>query len=396
MGGQQFFGAFDSKLVDMGAEMQFELCGHLAHKVGRLLWGDIVVWRSGEQLFCLFGRQPACGLRCALESCQETLFGEHLADMVLSAGHEMVAEAEQQQRCPAGDGLGAHGPAASGNASHHRVERAVDDIGCQILDQRVRAAEVETGIGHRQIKPCQDDVLSVCGVLQRAVWQQQPPAVESGFVGDCAAVQLHGLCHKTAHVHTAADRVAHGSPFLSDLVGAEGGLCEERVGAPFFFGDVFPLGIESCQLCAAKAGLDVEKIQLSATENFFATQHYALHQRLHGLLGGGRDRHGDAQRAADRAVFAQQHVEHDAVDRVVDAVVGQGTHGRGGLSVAVDAAFALFVAGRVPAQVVVHDGVEMILQVDAFAEAVGGDQQPSGEGAEAGHTHRPAASGQAA
>jgi hypothetical protein len=36
------------------------------------------------------------------------------------------------------------------------------------------------------------------------------------------------------------------------------------------------------------------------------------------------------------------------------------------LAEAVDAAFALFVARRIPAQVVVHDGGEQALQVDAF------------------------------
>ena len=44
------------------------------------------------------------------------------------------------------------------------------------------------------------------------------------------------------------------------------------------------------------------------------------------------------------------------------------------LTVAVDPAFTLFVAGGVPGQVVVHDGREQVLQVDAFGEAVGGHQ----------------------
>ena len=54
----------------------------------------------------------------------------------------------------------------------------------------------------------------------------------------------------------------------------------------------------------------------------------------------------------------------------------------------VDAALALFVAGGVPRQVVVDDGGEAVLQVDALRQAVGGDQQPrpvvGGEGADAG------------
>ena len=59
---------------------------------------------------------------------------------------------------------------------------------------------------------------------------------------------------------------------------------------------------------------------------------------------------------------------------VVGAVDGDGAHDVGGLAEPVDAALALFVAGRVPGQVVVHDGLERVLQVDALGQAVGGDQ----------------------
>jgi hypothetical protein len=51
-----------------------------------------------------------------------------------------------------------------------------------------------------------------------------------------------------------------------------------------------------------------------------------------------------------------------------------GAHHQGGLAVAVDAALALLVAGGVPREVVVDDGVEVLLEVDAFGEAVGGDE----------------------
>ena len=71
---------------------------------------------------------------------------------------------------------------------------------------------------------------------------------------------------------------------------------------------------------------------------------------------------------------ADEDVEHDAVDAVVLAVVGDGAHGGGALAESVDSAFALFVAGGVPGQVVMHDGGESVLEVDAFGEAVGGDQ----------------------
>ena len=44
------------------------------------------------------------------------------------------------------------------------------------------------------------------------------------------------------------------------------------------------------------------------------------------------------------------------------------------LAEAVDAALALLVTGRVPGKVVVDDCVEAFLEVDALAEAVGGDE----------------------
>ena len=48
------------------------------------------------------------------------------------------------------------------------------------------------------------------------------------------------------------------------------------------------------------------------------------------------------------------------------------------LAEAVDAAFALLVPGGVPGEVVVDDGVEVVLEVDALGQAVGGDQDAAG------------------
>ena len=87
-----------------------------------------------------------------------------------------------------------------------------------------------------------------------------------------------------------------------------------------------------------------------------------------------RDRDRDPQRAADRLVLAEQDVKHDAVDLVVHAVVGQHPDDLGGLAVAVDSALTLFVAGRVPGEVVVDDRVEVVLEVDPLGQAVSADQ----------------------
>ena len=58
------------------------------------------------------------------------------------------------------------------------------------------------------------------------------------------------------------------------------------------------------------------------------------------------------------------------------AVDGGHPHRRRRLAVAVDAAFSLLEPGGVPGQVVVDDGVEVLLEVDALGQAVGGDQHP--------------------
>ena len=77
---------------------------------------------------------------------------------------------------------------------------------------------------------------------------------------------------------------------------------------------------------------------------------------------------------ADPFVPAQQDVQDEAVDRVVLAVDGRDGDRRARLAVAVHAALALFVARRVPCEVVVDDRVEAALEVDAFGQAVGRDE----------------------
>ena len=78
--------------------------------------------------------------------------------------------------------------------------------------------------------------------------------------------------------------------------------------------------------------------------------------------------------ACEICVLADQDVEDDAVDAVVLAVEGDGADDVAPLAEPVDAAFALLVPGGVPGQVVVDDGVEVLLEVDALGQAVGRDQ----------------------
>ena len=100
----------------------------------------------------------------------------------------------------------------------------------------------------------------------------------------------------------------------------------------------------------------------------------AFEQRLGDLLAGARHGDGDAEVALDALVLADQDIEDHAVDRVVRAVVGDDADLGLLLPEAVDAPFALLVAGGVPGQVVVQDGVEVLLEVDALGQAVGADE----------------------
>ena len=84
--------------------------------------------------------------------------------------------------------------------------------------------------------------------------------------------------------------------------------------------------------------------------------------------------YGNAGGFGDGAVFADQDVEHDAVDGVVLAVEGHRADYVAALPEPVDAAFALLMASGVPGEVVVHDGRERFLQVDTLGQAVGGDE----------------------
>ena len=85
-------------------------------------------------------------------------------------------------------------------------------------------------------------------------------------------------------------------------------------------------------------------------------------------------RYVDAGGSLDLTHLAKQDIEHDAIDRVVGTVEQAGFDHGGDLPEPIYATFALLEAIGVPGQVVVQHRSELILQVDAFAEAIGGDQ----------------------
>ena len=81
----------------------------------------------------------------------------------------------------------------------------------------------------------------------------------------------------------------------------------------------------------------------------------------------------DAGGAFDFAYFSQKHIKDDPVDRIVSAIKEAGLNLVGLLAEAVDAPLPLFETVWIPRKIVVKDASEELLQVDAFAEAVGGE-----------------------
>ena len=73
-------------------------------------------------------------------------------------------------------------------------------------------------------------------------------------------------------------------------------------------------------------------------------------------------------------MLAQQNLENQTVDLVVCAIQGDRSYYVSALTEPVDAALALFVARRVPCQVVMQDRVEALLEIDTLRQAVCGDQ----------------------
>ncbi|WHM39393.1 hypothetical protein [Streptomyces sp. BPTC-684] len=89
------------------------------------------------------------------------------------------------------------------------------------------------------------------------------------------------------------------------------------------------------------------------------------------------DEDGHAGLVGDVPVLLDEDLQDETVDAGVGVVDGDLADAAARLAEAVDAARALEVAGRVPRQVVVDDGAEVVLEVDALGEAVGGDQHVS-------------------
>ena len=79
----------------------------------------------------------------------------------------------------------------------------------------------------------------------------------------------------------------------------------------------------------------------------------------------------DAERFVDFSGFLDQHIQNYAVDYVVGAVEKDRFDFRSRLTVPIHSSLALLKPIGIPWQVVMQDRIEMILKIDALAQAVG-------------------------
>ena len=105
-----------------------------------------------------------------------------------------------------------------------------------------------------------------------------------------------------------------------------------------------------------------------------SAQHHRRHQRVGHRPPFIGERNGHARRLADLLGLAKDDIEHGAVDRAVRREHHDRSDELCRLAEAVDPSLALLMPGRVPRQIVVDDRVEELLEVDAFGQAVGGDE----------------------
>ena len=104
-------------------------------------------------------------------------------------------------------------------------------------------------------------------------------------------------------------------------------------------------------------------------------QEHGVHQSAGDGAALVRQRNGNAGSLADRVGLAQDDVENRSINGAIRRVEQHGSNDLRRLTEAIHATFPLLMTGRVPGQIVVDDGIEQGLEVDAFREAVGCDQK---------------------
>ena len=183
-----------------------------------------------------------------------------------------------------------------------------------------------------------------------------------------------GALHKALHVGTAAQGNLLLLPLGQHLVGPDAALGELGAVELGFFQGVGPLGLQWGEHCFS-IGKHVRGVLRGV-----ALHQRGFDQRLIDAQLVFWHGHQHAQFLLDGLAFAQNDVEHKAIDRVVLAIQHGATHLRGTLAETIDPTLALLMAGGVPSQIVVHHCREQVLQVDSLRKAIGGDKDAAPAG----------------
>ena len=294
--------------------------------------------------------------------------------LALPAGHQLVAQPQQHD---GGAGLHALGDPAAGAPQDRRVAvRGVDVVDRQRPpEQRLREHRDEGMAALHGTAPRGGGIREVDGDRARDVLGGQALAdlgrqrrgrhLESPAERfEAGAEPGEGPAREAPHVVAAADGGEALAPLGQHLLGLDAPLREHR---PVLFRlrlDVLPFALEQLKLAALVDG-----------DAASPPQEHGLEQRLRERVALVGHRHRNAELFPDARRLAQDDLEHCAVHRVV-AVEERRAHGPARLAEAVDTTLALLVTRRVPREIVVNDGIELLLQVDAFRQAVGGDKNP--------------------
>ena len=152
-------------------------------------------------------------------------------------------------------------------------------------------------------------------------------------------------------------------PFGEDFLRTETALGEDgAVGLGLFHG-VLPVGVERGKL----RGIEIVEVEFGLiVGGAVFLEQSRLDEGEVDALGIGRERDEDAEFLADGFGFSQDDIEDESIDGIVLAVEHGGADFLGLLAEAVHAAFPLLVAGGIPREVVVDDGGEEVLEIDAF------------------------------
>ena len=147
-------------------------------------------------------------------------------------------------------------------------------------------------------------------------------------------------------------------------------LRKVRTGFLLLVGDLVPSFMQPANRTGLQWQHGLPSLASSSEQN-------VVDQCVYYLLGFDWNWDVDAQTLADGFSLPQQDFHYHLVNFVVGSVKEYGLDGRVVLAETVHSTVSLFQAVGIPGQVVVDHSVVVFLQVDAFAEAVGGYQHSS-------------------